>query len=64
MNFHSNKTVQVIDLGKDDYKRVWNYQEEIFKKTVDLKIANRKIETSSSTNTRVGVVIDRCDAWK
>ena len=44
MNFHRNKSVQVINLGKDDYQRVWDYQEEIFKKTVDQKIANRKIE--------------------
>jgi len=44
MNFHRNKAVQVINLGEDDYKRVWNYQEEVFKETVDLKIANRKIE--------------------
>lgn len=44
MNFHKNKSVQVIDLGEDDYQRVWNYQEEVFKKTVDLKISNRKTE--------------------
>lgn len=44
MSFHINKTVEVIDLGTDDYKRVWNYQETIFKKTVDQKIQNRKSE--------------------
>ena len=44
MNFHRNKSVQVINLGEDDYQRVWNFQEEVFKKTVDLKIANRKTE--------------------
>jgi len=47
MNFHRNKSVQVIDLGEDDYQRVWDYQEEVFKKTVDLKIANRKVENTS-----------------
>jgi lipoyl(octanoyl) transferase len=47
MNFHRNKSVQVIDLGEDDYQRVWDYQEEVFKKTVDLKIANRKVENAS-----------------
>ena len=41
MNFHINKTVEVINLGTDDYKRVWDYQESIFKKTVDQKILNR-----------------------
>lgn len=44
MSFHINKTVQVINLGTDDYKRVWDYQESIFKKTVDQKIFNRKTE--------------------
>ncbi len=44
MSIPSNKTVEVIHLGTDDYKRVWDYQETIFKKTVDLKIVNRKTE--------------------
>ena len=42
MSFHFNKTVEVIDLGTDDYQRVWDYQESIFRKTVDQKIINRK----------------------
>ncbi len=41
MRIHINKTVKVINLGTDDYKRVWDYQESIFKKTVDQKIFNR-----------------------
>ncbi|MFY0594029.1 lipoyl(octanoyl) transferase LipB [Roseivirga sp.] len=44
MSIHINKTVEVIDLGTDDYKCVWDYQETVFKKTVDQKILNRKIE--------------------
>ncbi len=44
MNFHINKTVEVIKLGEVDYKRVWDYQETVFKKTVDLKIENRRVE--------------------
>ncbi|OEK05808.1 lipoyl(octanoyl) transferase LipB [Roseivirga misakiensis] len=44
MSIHINKTVEVIDLGTDDYKCVWDYQESVFKKTVDRKILNRKIE--------------------
>jgi len=44
MSFQINKTVEVIDLGSDDYKCVWDYQETIFKKTVDQKIFNRKTE--------------------
>ena len=42
MNIHINKSVQVVNLGEDDYQRVWNFQETLFKQTVDLKIANRK----------------------
>jgi lipoyl(octanoyl) transferase len=45
MNFHRNKSVQIIHLGEDDYQCVWDYQEEVFKRTVDLKIANRKLKT-------------------
>lgn len=44
MNFHRNKSVQIVNLGEDDYQRVWNYQEEVFKLTVDRKIANRKVD--------------------
>ena len=47
MNIHINKAVEVIKLGKLDYQRVWNYQEEVFKKTVDLKIENRRVEHPS-----------------
>jgi lipoyl(octanoyl) transferase len=29
------------DIGLKDYKEVWDYQETVFKKAIDLKIANR-----------------------
>uniref|UniRef100_UPI0040472348 lipoyl(octanoyl) transferase LipB n=2 Tax=Roseivirga sp. TaxID=1964215 RepID=UPI0040472348 len=48
MNFHQNKTVEVIDLGMDDYQAVWDYQESLFKKTVDRKIENRKLNRSDA----------------
>ena len=44
MNVHLNKAVEVIRLGKVNYQRVWDYQEAIFKKTVNLKIENRRVE--------------------
>ena len=47
MNIHINKAVEVIRLGIDDYQRVWNYQETVFKKTVDRKIDNRRVEHPS-----------------
>lgn len=44
-----NKQVQLLDLGNKDYKVTWEYQEELFKGIVDLKIQNRKDETSLPT---------------
>jgi len=44
MNILTNKAVEVINLGAEDYQRVWDYQETVFKKTVDRKIENRKLE--------------------
>lgn len=42
-----NKTIQLKDLGLQDYKTTWEYQEEVFKSIVDLKIKNRREETNS-----------------
>ena len=39
------KKVNFIDLGLTDYKVAWDYQEELFKQSIDLKIAKRKGET-------------------
>ncbi|MCG9791245.1 lipoyl(octanoyl) transferase LipB [Flavobacterium algicola] len=44
-----NKTVQLRDLGSLDYKAAWEYQEELFKSVVDLKIKNRREETAIPT---------------
>ena len=41
-----NKTIQLQDLGLKDYKDTWEYQEELFKGVVDLKIKNRREETN------------------
>lgn len=43
MNSTLNKKVEVRDLGLIDYQEAWDYQEELFKKTVDLKVENRKL---------------------
>ena len=45
-----NKKVEIQDLGLKDYKESWDYQEGIFKSIVDLKIKNRREETSLSTS--------------
>jgi len=36
-----NKKFQLIDLGNKDYKETWDYQEELFKGIIDIKIQNR-----------------------
>lgn len=42
MNQIINKSVDFRDLGLLDYPLAWDYQEELFAKTVALKIENRK----------------------
>lgn len=34
------------DIGLKDYKEVWDYQETVFKKAIDLKIANRAADVA------------------
>ncbi|MCG8473902.1 MAG: lipoyl(octanoyl) transferase LipB [Cytophagales bacterium] len=42
MNPVINKKVRFLPWGKVGYEEAWNRQEELFKGTVDIKIANRK----------------------
>jgi len=44
-----NKVVLVEDLGSKDYKETWDFQEELFKDVVDLKIRNRREEANLPT---------------
>ncbi|MFX0558553.1 lipoyl(octanoyl) transferase LipB [Maribacter sp. CXY002] len=44
-----NKIVQLQDLGHKDYKETWDYQEQLFKETLDLKIRNRREELALET---------------
>ncbi|SHM72487.1 lipoyl(octanoyl) transferase LipB [Flavobacterium saccharophilum] len=44
-----NKKIQLQDLGSKDYKSTWEYQEELFKDIVDLKIKNRREELELQT---------------
>lgn len=44
-----NKTIQLQDLGNKDYKDTWDYQEELFKGIVDIKIQNRRDATFIAT---------------
>ena len=44
-----NKNILLKDLGNKDYKATWDYQEELFKEIVDLKIQNRREEANLAT---------------
>lgn len=44
-----NTTVKLQDLGVQDYKTTWDYQEGLFKAIVDLKIKNRREDTQFET---------------
>ena len=44
-----NKEIQLQDLGNKDYKETWDYQEELFKEIVDIKIQNRKFNSQLPT---------------
>jgi lipoyl(octanoyl) transferase len=44
-----NKKIQLLDLGNKDYKATWEYQEELFKEIVDIKIHNRNSNSSLPT---------------
>ena len=45
------KKVTFQDLGVMDYKACWDYQEELFKHTIDQKISNRKLENPEDAVT-------------
>lgn len=45
-----NKQIQLYDLGNRDYKDTWDYQEELFKQIVDIKIQNRREESNLETS--------------
>ena len=41
--------VTLQDLGLKDYKETWDYQEKLFKGIIDIKIDNRKKDTTNKT---------------
>jgi len=47
-----NKQTQFIHLGLKDYQEAWDYQEKLFKETVDQKIANRKVPEAEQVETK------------
>ena len=45
-----NKFVSIKDLGVVDYKECWDYQEDLFKNVVDIKIKNRRESLNKPTS--------------
>jgi len=43
------QNIALKDLGLKDYKEVWEYQNELFQKVIDIKLANREREKQEST---------------
>jgi len=44
-----NKSIEIQDLGSKDYKETWEYQEELFKGILDIKIKNRREDAGLKT---------------
>ncbi len=51
-----NKKVLLQDLGLSDYKETWDYQETLFKETLDLKIRNRREQLNRDTSNHLLLV--------
>lgn len=47
-----SKKTQFIHLGLKDYKEAWDFQERLFKETVEQKIANRKSAQNDQIETK------------
>ena len=48
-----NKKVKFEDLGLIDYKKCWDYQEDLFSKILAVKSANRKEDKSDATENHL-----------
>ncbi|MFN4761699.1 lipoyl(octanoyl) transferase LipB [Gillisia sp. Q332] len=44
-----NKKIQLQQLGLKDFKEAWDYQEQLFKEILDLKIRNRREDLNAET---------------
>jgi lipoyl(octanoyl) transferase len=51
-----NKSVIFQDLGRKDYKEIWEYQEELFKDILDTKIKNRREDAGLETENHLLLV--------
>lgn len=44
-----NKSIEIQDLGRKDYKEAWDYQEGLFKSVLEVKVKNRRESCHLST---------------
>jgi len=44
-----NKIIEIQELGHKDYKETWEYQEQLFKEILDIKIKNRREDAGLET---------------
>ena len=44
-----NKVIEIQELGHKDYKETWEYQEQLFKEILDIKIKNRREDAGLET---------------
>ncbi len=44
-----NKKIEIRELGNKDFKKTWEYQEELFKQILDIKVKNRREEAGLET---------------
>ncbi|SHJ36539.1 lipoyl(octanoyl) transferase LipB [Aquimarina spongiae] len=44
-----NKKIQLQELGYKDYKETWDYQEELFREILDIKVKNRREDAGLET---------------
>ncbi|MGX9987310.1 lipoyl(octanoyl) transferase LipB [Chryseobacterium sp. POL2] len=52
MNHKLNKKVRFEDLGTRDYMPAWDYQEELMKENLDIKVKNRDTAPEEQTETK------------
>ncbi|MEG9327939.1 lipoyl(octanoyl) transferase LipB [Salinimicrobium catena] len=48
-----NKKVEFRELGRRDYKEVWDHQQQLFQEILDQKIRNRRENTSEETKNHL-----------
>ena len=49
MEVKQNKKIEIKELGFKDYKETWDYQEQLFKEILDIKVKNRRENTQIET---------------